>query len=292
MKKLIFLTITAFCSATLLSYKMSSPNPKPLSPECYVACFNHAMEAFQADASSTEFASWHLNPIPFTLQNPTGKTIEFTTEDGKNASGYFIPSKQKTKNFLFVIQEWWGLNDYIKQEAEYFASTLGNTHVIALDLYDGKVATTAQDAMKYVQAASKERIEAIIKGAIAYAGKDANIYTVGWCFGGMWSLQASLLAGSQAAGCVMYYGRPENDVERLKKLNCEVIGFFGLQDRSPSPEMVQQFQKDMAAAGKKLSVINYDAGHAFANPSNPRFNKEAREDAMAKTIAFLKEKMK
>ncbi|MER3127534.1 dienelactone hydrolase family protein, partial [Bacillus pumilus] len=154
------------------------------------------------------------------------------------------------------------------QEAEYFASTLGNTNVIALDLYDGKVATTAQDAMKYVQAASKERIEAIIKGAIAYAGKDAKIYTVGWCFGGMWSLQASLLAGSQASGCVMYYGRPENDVERLKKLNCEVIGFFGLQDRSPSPEMVQQFQKDMAAAGKKLSVNNYDAGHAFANPSN------------------------
>lgn len=163
--------------------------------------------------------------------------------------------------------------------------------MIALDLYDGKVAATPDSAMKLVRAAQTDRLENIIKGAIAYAGKDARIYTIGWCFGGMWSLQASILAGKQAAGCVMYYGRPENNMEKLKNLNCDVIGFFGNQDRSPSPELVTKFESDMQAAGKKLTAHKYEANHGFANPSNPSFNKAATEDAHAMAIAFLKQHM-
>lgn len=163
--------------------------------------------------------------------------------------------------------------------------------MIALDLYDGKVAATPDSAMKLVRAAQTDRLENIIKGAIAYAGKDARIYTIGWCFGGMWSLQASILVGKQAAGCVMYYGRPENNMEKLKNLNCDVIGFFGNQDRSPSPELVTKFESDMQAAGKKLTAHKYEANHGFANPSNPSFNKAATEDAHAMAIAFLKQHM-
>ena len=145
--------------------------------------------------------------------------------------------------------------------------------------------------MKYVQAAKTERLENIIKGAIAYAGHQAKIYTIGWCFGGMWSLQTTLLAGKQAAGCVMYYGRPETDLNKLKNLNCDVIGFFGNKDKSPSPEMVTRFEQDMQSAGKKITAYKYDAGHGFANPSNPSFNKEATEDAHVKAVAFLKAHM-
>jgi carboxymethylenebutenolidase len=104
-------------------------------------------------------------------------------------------------------------------------------------------------------------------------------------------LQASLLAGKQAAGCVMFYGRPENNIEKLKTLNCEVLGFFGNKDRSPSPEMVTKFEADMVTAGKKLATNKYEAGHGFANPSNPAYNKEATEDAYKKVFAFYKEKM-
>jgi carboxymethylenebutenolidase len=190
-----------------------------------------------------------------------------------------------------VIQEWWGLNDNIKREAEALAAELGNVNVLALDMYDGKVASTADSAMVFMRAATTPRLESIVKGAIAYVGEDAKIFTIGWCFGGMWSLQSSLLAGKQAAGCVMYYGRPENNLEKLKNLNCEVIGFFGNKDQSPSPAVVNKFEADMAAVGKKITTNKYEAGHGFANPSNPSFNKEATEDAHVKTIAFLKSKM-
>jgi len=249
------------------------------------------MDQFKAEASTASFAMMHDNPIPYVAADPLGKAVTFKAADGSNAMGYEIRSKKKSNKWLFVIQEWWGLNDYIKKESETYYNDLEDVNVIALDLYDGKIAATADSAMKLIQSVKTDRLESIIKGAIAYAGTDAKIYTVGWCFGGMWSLQSTLLAGKQAAGCVMFYGRPENNVEKLKTLNCDVIGFFGNKDRSPSPEVVNKFEADMQAAGKKLIANKYDAGHGFANPSNPVFNKEAAADAHAKAVAFLKERM-
>lgn len=292
MKKLIALTFAAFCTAAFLSYSYKTPAPQPLTPECYISCFtSEIMDQFKAEASTASFAMMHDNPIPYVAADPLGKAVTFKATDGSNAMGYEIRSKKKSNKWLFVIQEWWGLNDYIKKESETYYNDLEDVNVIALDLYDGKIAATADSAMKLIQSVKTDRLESIIKGAIAYAGADAKIYTVGWCFGGMWSLQSTLLAGKQAAGCVMFYGRPENNVEKLKTLNCDVIGFFGNKDRSPSPEVVNKFEADMQVAGKKLIANKYDAGHGFANPSNPVFNKEAAADAHAKAVAFLKERM-
>jgi carboxymethylenebutenolidase len=172
------------------------------------------------------------------------------------------------------------------------STELETVNVIALDMYDGKVADKPDSAMKLMSGVSNGRLEAIVKGAIAYSGKKAKIYTIGWCFGGMWSLQASILAGKQGAGCVMYYGRPETNVEKLKQLNADVIGFFGNKDRSPSPAMVDAFVTNMKEAGKTLIVNRYEAGHGFANPSNPSFDKEATKDAHEKTLLFFRERMK
>ncbi len=293
MKKLFILTIAAFCTAAFLGYSYKTPVPAPLTPDCYVSCFTaEIMDQFKAEASTKSFAMMHDNPLAFKLADASGKPVSFKASDGTTAMGYEIRSKKKSNKWLFVIQEWWGLNDYIKKESETFYTDLGeDVNVIALDLYDGKIAATADSAMKLIQGAKTERLESIIKGAIAYVGGDAKIFTVGWCFGGMWSLQSSLLAGKQAAGCVMYYGRPENNLDKLKTLNCDVIGFFGNKDRSPSPEVVNKFEADMQAAGKKLTAYKYDAGHGFANPSNPVFNKEAATDAHAKALAFLKERL-
>lgn len=292
MKKLVALTFAAFCTAAFLSYSYKTPVPQPLTPECYVSCFTtEIMDQFKAEASTASFAMMHDNPIPYVAADPLGRPVTFKAADGTNAMGYEIRSKKKSNKWLFVIQEWWGLNDYIKKESETYYNDLEDVNVIALDLYDGKIAATADSAMKLIQSVKTDRLESIIKGAIAYAGTDAKIYTVGWCFGGMWSLQSTLLAGKQAAGCVMFYGRPENNIEKLKTLNCDVIGFFGNKDRNPSPEVVNKFEADMQTAGKKLIANKYDAGHGFANPSNPVFNKEAAADAHAKAVAFLKERM-
>ena len=89
----------------------------------------------------------------------------------------------------------------------------------------------------------------------------------------------------------MFYGRPENNLEKLKSLQCDILGFFGNLDKSPSPAMVSEFEKNMEAAGKTLTSYKYEAGHGFANPSNPSFNVDASKDSYEKAIVFFKEKM-
>jgi carboxymethylenebutenolidase len=159
-------------------------------------------------------------------------------------------------------------------------------------LYDGKIATNPQDAGKYMQSVNDDRAKDIIKGAIAYVGPKAHITTIGWCFGGGWSLQTTLLAGKQAAGCVMYYGMPEQNVNLYKALNCDVLGNFANKDQWINTKVVAKFDADMKTAGKKLFLNKYDADHGFANPSNPAYNSDATKDAYAKSIAFLKARMK
>lgn len=280
MKKYILLVVAAFIYLSITAQQKMS------------CCAASATDVFSQLGSDKKFTMSHNNPLPFTYQSENGKAIIYKASDGTDAYGWEIKSKSPSNNFVFVIHEWWGLNDYIKKESEQIWNDLGNVNVIALDLYDKKVAGNREDAAKYMQAVSSDRAQAIIKGAIAYAGKSAKIYTIGWCFGGGWSLQTSLLAGNQAAGCVMYYGMPEKDVEKLKALHADVLGIFGNKDQWINPKVVDEFAENMKKADKKLIVKRYEADHAFANPSNPVFDKEAMEDAYKNALAFLKERIK
>ena len=258
-----------------------------------MACCNQsATRQFAMLAASKKFVMSHKVPKAFHFQSSIGKPITFKTPDGKESTAYELKAKNPTNNYLLVIHEYWGLNDFIKRESEKLYNDLGNVNVIALDLYDGKIATTREDAGKYMQQVKDDRAQAIIKGAIAYAGPKARIATIGWCFGGGWSLQASLLAGKQDVACVMYYGMPEKSIERLKTLNTDVLGNFANKDQWINTKVVAQFEADMKAAGKKLYVHQYDADHAFANPSNPSYDSEATKNAYAYTIAYLKPRLK
>ncbi|HEX8350684.1 MAG TPA: dienelactone hydrolase family protein [Hymenobacter sp.] len=250
-----------------------------------------ATEAFAMLASNDEFAGGHDAPLPYTYEGE-GQNVEFKTPDGKTGHGFEIKSSTKSNKYLFVIHEWWGLNDYIKKETASYAKDLPGVNVIALDLYDGQVATSPDEAGKLMQGVKTDRAQAIIKGALQYAGPQAQFASVGWCFGGGWSLQTALLAGSKDVGCVMYYGMPEKDVAKLKTLNTNVLGIFGTQDKFINPEVVSQFQKDMAAAGKKVTIKNYDADHAFANPSNPKFNQACAAEAHSLSVDYLRKSFK
>jgi carboxymethylenebutenolidase len=255
-------------------------------------CSASATEAFALLASDKAFTNSHEEPLPFVFQGEKGKPISFKASDGQDAYGWEIRSATPSGNYLFLIHEWWGLNDYIKKESEHLWNVLGNTNVIALDLYDQKVAANREDAAKYMGAIKTERAEAIIRGAIAYAGPKAKIYTIGWCFGGGWSLQASLLAGKQAAGCVMYYGMPEKDIEKLRTLQADVLGIFANKDQWINEKMVDEFAANMNKTGKRLILKRYDADHGFANPSAPNFDKNAKEEAFKAELAFLKARIK
>ncbi|GAB3269445.1 hypothetical protein GCM10027347_39690 [Larkinella harenae] len=242
-------------------------------------------------ASNKSFVMLHEEPLPFHYQSAAGEMVKFKTPDGKEANGFLLKAPKETNKWLLVYQEWWGLNDYIKQEAEKLYNDLKDVNVLAVDMYDGKVATTREEASKLVQV-PRERLGAIIQGAISYVGPQAQVASVGWCFGGGMSLQSAILGGKQTVGCVLYYGQPEKNVDKLKALNTDVLGIFGAQDSGIPPAAVAEFEKNMKEAGKGVTIKMYDAPHAFANPSNPGFNKEATADAYQITLNYLKSHLK
>jgi carboxymethylenebutenolidase len=289
MKKILALSVMIIFSFIFLSWQLKLKKNQLAYRTDITSCYNMETPlAYKAEASQMDFANLHPSPKSISSEGQLGKMIKFSSEDGNDGSAYFIPAKKKSNKWLIVIQEWWGLNDNIKSEADKYYSDLGDFNILAVDMYDGKVAMTPDSAMKLMRSANMDRMLNIIKGAIKYTGSNTSIYTLGWCFGGMWSLQTTILAGTQSKGCVMYYGRPESNIEKLKSINCDVIGFFGKKDQSPSQAMVDEFEKNMKAVGKNLNRNDYDAGHGFANPSNPSFVESARDDAYAKSIAFLK----
>jgi len=281
MKKYLILSLLLVCGA--LAFSQSK-----------VVCCSKvsATKQFAMLAADKKFVMSHPVPLKYHFQSSIGRSINYKTPNGKEARAFEFKAKRPTENYLLVIHEYWGLNDFVKKESEKIYNELGDVNVIDLDLYDGQVATTREDAGKLMQAVKEDRAKAIISGAIAYVGPRAHIATLGWCFGGGWSLQASLLAGKQAVACIMYYGMPDQDINRLKTLHCDVLGNFANKDQWINPKVVAKFEEDMKAAGKKLYVHQYDADHAFANPSNPSYNSAATKDAYTRTIEFLKTRLK
>lgn len=236
-----------------------------------------------------EFVAFHPSPISFDFEG-LGEMVSFPAKDGKDAQGYLIRAKEPSDQWLFVYQEWWGLNDNIKEESDRFYNDLaGRVNVLALDMYDGKVTSNPQEAGGFMRSTEESRLENIVMAGRDFAGPDAKIANVGWCFGGAWSLKSALLLGEQNIGSIIYYGMPVREVERLKKLNSDVLGLFATE-QNISKEVIEEFASAMEEAGKDLEYKIFDAVHGFANPSNPRHDEEATKEAYLMALSYLQEK--
>ncbi|NVK03283.1 MAG: dienelactone hydrolase family protein [Flavobacteriia bacterium] len=248
-----------------------------------------ANASFVAMAEDESFVNAHELPA-VNDEDYRGGIIFFDT-DGERARGYKVDAREETDKWILIFHEWWGMNPNIIRETQDLCEHLG-VNVLAIDLYDGQIATTREEASALMQGANPERIQAIIDGAFDYIGESARVGTIGWCFGGGWSLQAALIGSNQVDACVMYYGMPESDVERLSTLNAPVLGIFANQDQWINPDVVADFESNMDSAGEELTVYSYDAQHAFANPSNEGvYNEEAARDAREKAYDFFRENL-
>ncbi len=190
---------------------------------------------------------------------------------------------------LVVIQEWWGLNDHIKHWTDRLAAD--GYAALAVDLYDGKVATNPDSAMAYMKAVDDGRALEILGAAHAFLAADPRIQarrrgSIGWCFGGGMSLKLALAAPDLDAA-VVYYGRLVTDSEKLKTIKAPLLGIFGNQDQGIPPEAVNQFEAGLAAAGVTHKILRYDANHGFANPSAANYDEKNAAAAWKEARAFL-----
>ncbi|MFN8549185.1 MAG: dienelactone hydrolase family protein [Candidatus Eisenbacteria bacterium] len=206
-----------------------------------------------------------------------------------------LPEKAKAPlPAVLVIHEWWGLNDHVKHWADRLAAD--GYAALAVDLYGGQVATDADGAMSLMKSVQDSTSLRTLAAALQFLHEDPRIDankigSIGWCFGGGWSLRTALLSPELSA-CVIYYGRPVMDVEQLKTIHAEVLGVFGNLDSSIPPATVDQFEAALKQAGVKETVLRFNAVHAFANPSNPKYDEASAGAAWKEVRALLKRTLK
>jgi carboxymethylenebutenolidase len=210
----------------------------------------------------------------------------------ETVSGYLAaPGGTGKKPALVVIQEWWGLNDFIKGKADAF-SRQGYV-ALAVDLYRGKVTADADTAHQLMRGLPEDRAIRDLRAAVAYLRSRPDvdgkrIGSIGWCMGGGYSL-ALALAEPTLAGSVIYYGRLVTDDAKIAGLAVALLGNFGGKDQGIPPESVREFERKARAAGKSVDFKIYpEAGHGFASSNDPKtFRADDAKDADARADAFL-----
>ncbi|MBH24215.1 MAG: carboxymethylenebutenolidase [Myxococcales bacterium] len=224
----------------------------------------------------------------------TTREVTYATIDGAPIKGYLAEPAEPSDAALIVIHEWWGLNDNIRVMTEKLAG-LGYT-ALAVDMYGGRVAATPDEARALMTETMKapDQGQENIRQAHAWLtdeGGAARVGSIGWCFGGGWSLQTALMGRSEAT--VIYYGRLVTEQDKLKDLNAPILGIFGSEDKGIPVDSVKAFEASLKALNKPHTIQIYEgANHAFANPSGTRYDAEAARDAWARTEAFLEEHLK
>ncbi len=217
-----------------------------------------------------------------------------TVNYSQNTSGYLArPAGDGSYPGVVMIHEWWGLNDNIKRMAEILA-THGYT-VLAVDLYNGEVATEPSRAQELSSNLDQQQAIANMQAAVDHLRdqEDASqVASLGWCFGGGQSLQLAL-SDVSLAGTVIYYGSLVTEASGLETIDWPVLGIFGEQDQVVPVDSVESFKATLDNLGISNEVYVYPgAGHAFANPSGDSFAPEAAADAWTKTLNFLQTHLK
>ena len=130
-----------------------------------VCCAPTATQQFASLADDKNFMMSHDAPLPFVYKSANGADITFKAADGTDAHGWMVKAAKPTNYYLFVVHEYWGLNDYIKQQSEKMSDDLG-VNVIALDLYDNKVAATPDEARQTDAISNTGKSDEHYKGCI------------------------------------------------------------------------------------------------------------------------------
>jgi len=235
-------------------------------------------------------ASLLADPLKLAAAAASLSDITITTAGGRKVTAALgVPAKTPAAAVL-LVHEWWGLNQQIRGVASQLTD-LGYLS-LAVDLYDGKVASDPTAAKQYAGAVQPQQAIDTLTSWIDMLRKrpdcTGKLATIGWCFGGGWSLRASLARPVDAT--VIYYGDVTPPSSALQALTGPVLGHFGGLDQSITPSSVDAFEVRLKQLGKPATIYRYaDAKHAFANPTGQNYEAADARQAWDRTVAFLKQ---
>lgn len=271
----------------LISVLACSPKPATTPPPADPAKPASNVPASTGPLSEAQFKALHELPA----DAPGARHGTSISLPGGARAYLSLPAGPGPHPGIVVIHEWWGLNGHIEHWADRLATA--GWAALAVDLYGGKVATDRDAAMAAMQAVEPTRALAVLDEGLAFLADDPRVRApvravIGWCFGGGYALEAALHA-PDLDGAIMFYGRFDPDPAVLRPIKARLLGIFGDRDLGIPRAEVDKFEAALKAAGVTAEILHYDADHAFANPSNPKYDENNAADAWARVLTFLDE---
>ncbi len=241
----------------------------------------------EADATATEM------PMAEAPEGLITETVEYLDQDGETLTGYLArPDSGESLPAIIVLQEWWGINDHIKDVTNRFAQQ--GYIALAPDLYKGQVATEPDEARKLVMELDMPEAVSEIQQAVSYLLEQEyvtgdNVGIVGFCMGGGLALRTSL-ADERLGATVVFYGSPLTP-EEASGVNSPLLGHFGDQDGGIPVDAVRTMEAALDEAGITNEIYVYEnAQHAFFNDTRAgSYNAEASAEAWERTLAWFAE---
>ncbi|MFN2616848.1 MAG: dienelactone hydrolase family protein [Thermoleophilaceae bacterium] len=221
--------------------------------------------------------------------------IEFEANGG-TAPGYLAVPDGGTGPGVVVMQEWWGLEDHIKDICDRFAGE--GFLALAPDLYRGETTDQPDEAQQKMMAMSMEQAEKDMRGAVdhvaAHEGfQGSGVGAVGFCLGGGLAVWAGTINPKVKAVVSYYYAMPHGKPD-FSKLQGPVLGHFGEADEMVAVEDAKALEQEIRAAGGNVEFEFYSgAGHAFFNDTNRlgTYDEGHARRSWERTVSFLREKL-
>ncbi len=200
---------------------------------------------------------------------------------------------------VVVLHGDFGLTSWVKMQAHRLADK--GYFVVAVDLYDGELPKTVEEAHILERGLQDQRVLAAIKAAVDHLGEQADVRKgavgiLGWDSGGGYALDAAI-ADRRIKATILCYGRLTTDPKRLASLQGPVLALFGGKDEGIPPTTIEQFKRAMHKAGKSATIHVYPrCGNSFMDPDSPYVegpaDRAAIADAWAKIDAHLERELK
>lgn len=226
----------------------------------------------------------------------TASDVSYKSGDETVKALLYTPVGRGPFPAVIVIHEWWGLNDWIKEQASKLADQ--GYAALAIDLYRGQVAEKSDMAHELSRGVPQDRAQRDLHAAFEFLQAQPNvkknrIASIGWCWGGEYALDVALQEPTLAA-TVINYGSLVTDPASIQKIHAAILGNFGGKDKGITPEDVRKFEAALKQAGKRADIKIYpNAGHAFENQGNKGGYRAAdAADAWQRTVKFLNDTLK
>jgi len=215
------------------------------------------------------------------------ESLNLTSSQGATTA-YVARPDEPTPGGVLLIQEWWGINEHIRDLAGRFANE--GYLCVAPDLYRGRLAADKDEAAAMMQALRMEDGMETIRKAIDAATETYQVEDfaiIGFCMGGTFALRAACEISELKAAAPFYGDIPEENV--LQKLRVPTLFIAGERDAWINPEKVNGLKGVAKKYDLPVEVISYDADHAFFNDTRPQvYDERAAADAWRRVLEHFR----